>query len=144
MDRDDYVIVIAICFLLLNSIIIYNQFELGKNIKEFYEVQDSVLENYIVRNVAGTGSMKPIINKDVSPNIKIVGKNISIGSPLYLGRVYIYKTINGSYIMHRLIGKYNISNEMYYIFLGDNNIIADDPIRREDIIEELVAINYNG
>lgn len=148
MDRDVLVVIMAACLIISISLIGLNQYFLNKAIEEFYDnekqINQRVFDNYVIRGLAGSGSMKPIINKDVSPDIEVVNRNLSDSEPLYLGRVYTYKGKNDTLIIHRLVGIYNISETIYYVFLGDNNIIADDPVMREDIIEELVSINYDG
>ncbi len=102
----------------------------------------------IRRDVEGTGSMRPLLEKLAYPNITTVNKVLGENDSIHLGRIYIYTkdyvnetNTTTKYIVHRLLGIYNISDEIIFIFKGDNNIYLDEIVHREQIIEEVVRIN---
>ena len=100
-----------------------------------------VLElNFVERSIEGTGSMKPLLNKNSYNDLKTINRKISVNETLRIGRIYVYQKDNGDLIIHRLLGVYKVSNESIYVFKGDNNQFVDDPVNRTQIIEEATAI----
>lgn len=103
-------------------------------------------EENTVRGVVGSGSMIPLINKNIYPNIKTENYILDMDDDVKVGRVYIYTREeddgNTTYIVHRLIGIYNISDEIVYVFRGDNNLYADKPVYRWQIVEEVRGVLF--
>jgi len=112
------------------------------------EKVETALGNFVERDVEGTGSMRPLLEKRAYPNLSTINEVIGENDSIHLGRIYIYKkdvtnetNTTTKYIIHRLLGIYNVSDEILFIFKGDNNIYLDEPVYREQIIEEAVRIN---
>lgn len=105
----------------------------------------------IYRGVQGSGSMRPLIDKRIYPSLKTTNKDVTIETgemidEYDLRKIYVYKKINEtnhtSLIMHRLVGVYNITNKTVYVFMGDNNDVVDEPVYREQIIEEIIGVKF--
>lgn len=108
------------------------------------EITDVINDNLVRRNIVGTGSMRPLIMKNIYQNISTVDRILNSSEELYKARIYIYtrEDPNGTvYIVHRLIGKYYIGNDTLYVFKGDNNLYVDEPVYRWQIIEEVIKID---
>jgi len=94
------------------------------------------------REVAGSGSMQPLINKNVYPALKTQNYILNKSDKLVVGRMYVYVT-NTTHVIHRLVGRLNTTCGEYFIFMGDNNNIIDERlITRNMIKEEVIAIKY--
>lgn len=72
---------------------------------------------------------------------KIMTEDLKNNTKPILGEIYIYEN-EGKRIIHRLIACINNCTE--YIFKGDNNIIADKPVKREQIKQKLIAIYFKN
>lgn len=109
-------------------------------IKETDERIEDLEEMIAYGTVKGTGSMKPIINKNVSPDLQTLTLQIPERN-LTLGMIYIYERGNKT-IIHRLVGIYKIENKTVYVFMGDNNHYVDDPVNRSQVIQEVIGIRF--
>jgi len=115
-------------------------FEINYN-NRIKEVERVLELNFVERGVAGTGSMKPNIDKDKYPEIYTINRKLNQSEKLIIGRIYIYKR-DDELIIHRLVGKYDICNTTIYVFKGDRNLVVDSPVNRSQIIEEVQAIRF--
>lgn len=120
----------------------------------------------IIRGVRGTGSMRPLFEKSAYPDIEIETEPLGENDSIRIGRIYVYTkniTIQNEttytnnitaqnetiienktetlYVGHLLVGIYNISGEIVFVFRGINNIYVDNPVNRSQIIEEVVGID---
>ena len=86
-----------------------------------------------------TNSMDPVLD-DTSHAIEIVPKS---SDDVHIGDIASYQNSNGESIIHRVIGKGQDGEGVFYIFKGDNNP-ARDPgkIRFSQIQRIVVAVIY--
>lgn len=56
------------------------------------------------------------------------------------GDMVFYRRDNGQYIMHRIV---NITSEGYYL-LGDNQVIVEGPLRRDQIFAIVTKVKRKG
>lgn len=139
--RKDFVFKILI---LTNILCLFANFYLMSYSLEKYNVV-TPFSNVVVRGVSASHSMHPTINKGIYPLISTRNRVLESNDTLYLGRIYIYRKNESSLIVHRLVGVYNTSDfdqELIYVFMGDNNEIVDKPIKRDQIIEEVLGVNF--
>ncbi len=95
-----------------------------------------------IHEVAGTGSMKPLFHKYDNTFVRELNQE----EILIRGRIYVYETNNETAtftVVHRLIG-YGDLNKESLIFKGDSNQYADDPILRDQVLFEVVAVCFGG
>ncbi len=133
-------------FIVLGLLVVVNQIsnEVAQIRNELRLTTADLLADEYFRPIAGSGSMRPMMDLSVYPNLKTKTRAIDIDADLYLTRVYIYSRDNETDVVHRLIGFWNITEPgEYYIFMGDDNDMVDNPIIREQIYEELVGIRYD-
>ena len=134
----NYILIFLLVILLFGEI---------KVIKDINNYEDRVNEvervlelNFIERGVEGSGSMRPLLDRSKYPDLVTINRKVDLNETLRLGRIYIYRDTDGSLIIHRLVGIYNLSNNFIYVFKGDYNMVVDDPVNRTQIIEEATAI----
>jgi hypothetical protein len=142
-------------YVLLFALIGYGMYQQGvyieANSRAFFLLENrttdiiDVVQDYVVmRNIAGSGSMKPLLMKDLYQDITTINRVLDEDEDLMPGKIYVYKRedYNGSvYVIHRLLGVYYIGNDTLYIFKGDNNLYVDEPVYREQIMEEAIRID---
>ena len=97
------------------------------------------------RDVKNSKSMSPLIDKDIFPDLMTKTVPLEQTDTIYLGKIYIYEREGQnktSWIIHRLVGVYETSDGDLYIFKGDNNEVVDDPVYRNQILEEVVGVSF--
>ena len=107
---------------------------------EIYKLEPTVHNGISYRSNSGSGSMTPLLYPDtITKNKKVVN-----GGPILCGHIYIYNKTGENktnYVIHRFV--YESNNGSVYM-KGDNNQYMDEPISRNQIIEELISIDYLG
>lgn len=100
-----------------------------------FHPKELALFTYQEIGVGGTGSMLPVIQN----NDLLMLEKLDEQEQIYLGQIYVYKNNETESIVHRLIWKYNST---HYIFKGDNNLVADKPISREQITYKVIGVKF--
>jgi len=86
---------------------------------------------YRLCNVAGTGSMRPIIEHGF---VVLLEKT----NEVQVGDIAVYEDKLGHEIIHRVIGE----DGGYWIFRGDANLYDDPPMPKENVTWRVVAVFY--
>lgn len=86
---------------------------------------------YRLCNVAGTGSMRPIIEHGF---VVLLEKT----SEVQVGDIAVYEDKLGHEIIHRVIGE----DGDCWIFRGDANLCADLPVPKENVTWRVVGVFY--
>jgi hypothetical protein len=97
-----------------------------------------IINNASLSRYAPTGSMLPVLNEN-SKGIKIP---VTSPTQLNIGDIITYKDKNNELIIHRLVATGFDDKGVYYVTKGDNNLIADERIRFEQIQYKLVMLVY--
>lgn len=104
--------------------------------KEYVSVLKSLVEEgrEVGLKIAGT-SMEPFL-KDKRDYIyfKTPDRELETGDMVF------YQRENGQYIMHRIV---KIVPEGYYL-LGDNQVVVEGPLKREQIFAIVTKVKRNG
>ena len=130
--------------LFLLSIILVQSFLLYSWTIDKNQTQE-IKEKTIKGTVAGTGSMRPFVDKNIYPNITVSRRELSPYEHLKVNAAYVYNRTEGNesdLIFHRLIAVCPVSNETKYVFLGDNNPYADALVTRDQIIQEVIGVEF--
>ena len=86
---------------------------------------------YRLCNVAGTGSMRPIIEHGFVVLLEKTGE-------VQVGDIAIYLDRNGHEVIHRVVGE----DGDCWIFRGDANLYDDPPVPKENVTWRIVAVFY--
>lgn len=54
--------------------------------------------------------------------------------------VILYKREDGSYILHRIVGK----GKLGYKLCGDNQMVIEYPVKKEDVVAVVISFERNG
>ena len=84
-------------------------------------------------------SMEPVICE----NQIVIGKLVGQGEELKIGEIYAYQRegfFGNEMIIHRLIG---ITEQGAYIFKGDNNMLPDEAVGREQVGYRIFFYRYH-
>lgn len=84
-----------------------------------------------------------IAGSSMEPFLKNERDHIYFKAPdreLEKGDMVFYRRDNGQYIMHRIV---KVSSEGYYL-LGDNQVIVEGPLRREQIFAIVTKVKRKG
>jgi len=98
------------------------------------------VENATLSSYAGTGSMKPVFDKGAN-GIRVVPGS---ADEIDVGDIVSYKfgpqldslwhqTGQGMLVVHRVVDKGIDDDGVYFVMKGDNNLIADEKVRFEDV-----------
>jgi len=98
------------------------------------------VENATLSSYAGTGSMKPVFDKGAN-GIRVVPGS---ADEIDVGDIVSYKfgpqldslwhqTGQGMLVVHRVVDKGIDDEGVYFVMKGDNNLIADERVRFEDV-----------
>lgn len=79
-------------------------------------------------------SMYPIFRNNVE-KVTVVKANI-----VKKYDVILYHRADGSYVLHRVVGK----GELGYKLCGDNQLLVEYPVEREDVIAVMTSFERNG
>lgn len=100
------------------------------------KLEDVLNEKGILVTTASGNSMQPFIR----PNCDIVIlRKVNENTILGIYEVILYKRKNGSYVLHRILGK----DQRGYILCGDSQTCKEYGIQREQILAVLEGV-YRG
>ena len=98
------------------------------------------VENATLSSYAGSGSMKPVFDEGAN-GIRVVPRS---EDEIEVGDIVSYKfgpqldslwhqTGQGMLVVHRVVDKGIDDEGVYFVMKGDNNLIADEKVRFEDV-----------
>ncbi len=94
-------------------------------------------------SIYGSGSMSPLIDKDVYPNMTYAYREVNLSEDLVIGKLYTYSKENQTRdVLHALYDIQWINGEEILFFKGYANQRFDKPVRRPQIVQEVTAIFY--
>ena len=89
---------------------------------------------YLILAVVEGNSMEPLLQ---TGDVVIVVKS----SKIDVGDVIVYRKYDGVLIIHRVIKFINLNGRTFIVTKGDNNLFADPPISKYQVIGKVLTIN---
>lgn len=112
-----------------------------------YSIDPNMLNaSHTLRKVnRNSNSMSPLLDTNAYWYTMTYNEYVGPDDYLWQGKIYVYTKddVNGTrYIAHRLVAVCEPNDERQYIFKGDNNLIADDPVNRSQVKEKIVGASF--
>jgi len=95
------------------------------------------IANATLSNYADSGSMKPVLDKGAN-GIRVVPES---SEDIEIGDIISYRFGN-MLIVHRVVDKGVDDEGVYFVMKGDNNLIADEKVRFDQIEYVTVGVIY--